>query len=75
MCIYLARGGMGGVGVRGLGWGFTKPVGTGGVCDVCGLRWCCVGVLGLGRWGGVMSVCCESGFFVWMACSGLRILC
>ena len=53
--------------MRGLGLGFTNPVGTGGVLDVClclggggvgvvGGEW--VGGLdkGLGRWGGVMSV-------------------
>ena len=37
MCMCLARGGMGGVGgewMRGLGWGFTNPVGTEGVLDV-----------------------------------------
>ena len=37
MC--LARGGVGGEGggewMRGLGLGFTNPVGTGGVMDVC----------------------------------------
>ena len=28
-------GGVGGVGVRGFDWGFTNPVGTGGVWDMC----------------------------------------
>ena len=43
MC--LARCGVGGEWMRGLGLGFTNPVGTGGVLDVCvfWLRWC--------RWG------------------------
>ena len=43
MCMYFARGGKcGGERVRGLGLGFTNPVGTGGVWDmsVFGLRWC-----------------------------------
>ena len=49
MCMCLARGGMGGeVGewMRVLGFGFTNPVGTGGVLGVCvsGLRWCVCGV-------------------------------
>ena len=39
MCMCLARGGVGGEGggewMRGLGLGFTNPVGTGGVLDVC----------------------------------------
>ena len=50
-------------GIRGLGLGFTNPVGTGGVLDVC--RFGCSGVdgewvegmdQGLEGWGGVMSV-------------------
>ena len=53
--------------MRGLGLGFTNPVGTGGVWDLC---------LGCGGEGGVGGVgewlfprsgrvgCCESGFFV-----------
>ena len=50
--------------MRGLGLGFTNPVGTGGVLDVC-LCCGCAGVCGewvwglvQGRdgWGGVMSV-------------------
>ena len=38
MCMYLARGGVGGDGgewIRGFGLGFTNHVGTGGVLDVC----------------------------------------
>ena len=62
MC--LARGGVGVEWMRGLGLGFTNPVGTGTVLDVCLLRWCswrrwgvCRGLdQGLERWGGVMSV-------------------
>ena len=59
--------GAGGEWMRGLGLGFTNPMGTGGVLDVCmcfgcggvggvGGEW--VGVLdqGLEGWGGVMSV-------------------
>ena len=75
MCMCLARGGVGGEGgewMRELGLGFTNPVGTGGVLDMClcfgcggvGGEW--VGGLDQGRerWGGVMSVRCESGFSV-----------
>ena len=46
MCMCLARGGVGGEGgewMRELGLGFTNPVGTGGVLDMClvfWLRWC-----------------------------------
>ena len=69
MCMWLARGGVGGEGgewIRGLGLGFTNPVGTGecwkfvwldcgGVSGVGG-EW--VGGLdqGLEGWGGVMSM-------------------
>ena len=46
--------------VRGLGFGFTNPGGTGGKWDMCvfWLQWCWVGGFGqgLGRWGGVKSV-------------------
>ena len=39
MCvIYMARGGS--YGVRGLGFGFTHSVGTGGVWNMSVLRWC-----------------------------------
>ena len=44
MCMCLAWGGVGGEGVRGLGLGFTNPVGTGGVLDVC----LCFGCGGVG---------------------------
>ena len=63
MCMCLARGGVGGEGgewMRELGLGFTNPVGTGGVLDMCfgcgGGEW--VGGLAQGRerLGGVMSV-------------------
>ena len=61
--------------MRGLGLGFTNPVGTGGVLDVClscggvdgvGRKWLWVG-LGPGSRGmGWCYVCvrCESGFSV-----------
>ena len=54
MCMYLARGSVGGEGggelMRGFGLGFTNPVGTGGLgrVSVFGLQWC--------GWGGAMSV-------------------
>ena len=51
MCMCLARGGVGGEGgawMRGLGLGFTNPVGTGGVLDVC----LCFGYGGMGGVGG-----------------------
>ena len=65
MCMCLARGCVGGEGgewMRELGLGFTNPLGTGGVLDMCfgcggvGGEW--VGGLDRGRerWGGVMSV-------------------
>ena len=46
MCdvMYLARGGVGGEWMRGLGLGFTNPVGTEGVLDVC----LCLGCSGMG---------------------------
>ena len=61
----------GGEWTRGLGLGFTNPVGTEGVLDVC----LCLGCSGAsGEWvaglesgsGRVVYVCmsCESGFFV-----------
>ena len=59
-------GGVGGEGVGGLGLGFTNPVGTRGVLDLClgcggeGGEW--VGVLeqGLEEWAGLMCVCVVS---------------
>ena len=48
MCMCLARGGVGGEGgewMKGLGLGFTNPVGTGEVLDVC-LCFDCGGVDG-----------------------------
>ena len=67
-------GGEGGEWMRELGLGFTNPVGTGGVLDMClcvfWLRWCRWGVgRGLGpgpRDVGWCYVCvrCESGFSV-----------
>ena len=49
MCMCLARGGVGGEGVSGLGLGFTNPVGIwgGGGLDVC-LCFVCAGVGGVG---------------------------
>ena len=44
------RGWTGGESMRGLGLGFTNPVGTGGVLDVCLCFGCrCVGCVG-GEW-------------------------
>ena len=70
---------MGGEGVRGFGLGFTNPVGTEGVLDVClcldcGGEW--VGRLdqGLEGWCYV-CVSCEYGFFVYMADPDICILC
>ena len=58
MCMCLARGGVDGEGdewMRGFGLGFTNPVGTGGVLDVC-LCFGCGGVGGVGDVGGVGGV-------------------
>ena len=67
MCMCSARGGAGGEWMRGLGLGFTNPVGTEGVLDVC-LCFGCGGVDVVGGewaggldqrlegWGVVMSV-------------------
>ena len=73
MCMCLARGGVGGEGgewMRGLGLGFTNPMGTGGVLDVCLCFGCGVGgesVGGLDQ-GAVgwcyVCVSCESGLSV-----------
>ena len=63
MCMCLSRGSVGGeVWIRGLGFGFTNPVRTGGECWTCGGvggvggEW--VGGLnqGLQGWSGVVSV-------------------
>ena len=60
MCMCLARGGVGGEWMSGLG--FINPVGTGGVLGMCfgcgGVDGEWVGGLDQGRegWGGVMSV-------------------
>ena len=58
MWMCMARGGVGGEMMRGLGLGFTNHVGTGGVLDIClfGLRWCRWG----GAWRSVMYVRVES---------------
>ena len=88
MCICLARRGVGGEGVewmRGLGLGFTNPVGTGGVLDVC-QNLCCSGMGSVGgEWVGALDqdlegwcyacVSCESEFSVYMAGPGICILC
>ena len=64
MCVCLARGGVGAEGgewMRRLGLGFTHPVGTRGVLDVC---LCCGGVGEEWAWtrvwrGGVVLCLCE----------------
>ena len=65
MCMCLARDGVGGEGgdwMRELGLGFTNPVGTGGVLDMClsfgsgGGEWVSGLDQGRERSGGVMSV-------------------
>ena len=57
----MARDGVGGEWMRGLGFGFTNPVGTGGVLDVC------FGCGGLGPGsGGVVLCLCEVR--VWSLC-------
>ena len=71
ICMYLARGGVGGEWMRGFGLGFTNPVGTRVVLDV-GLCFGCGGVDG--EWVGGLDqgpegwcyvcVSCESGFSV-----------
>ena len=56
--------------MRELGLGFSNPLGTGGVLDMClfWLRWCRWGVgRGLGQGSGAVGWCyvcvrCESGF-------------
>ena len=83
MCICLARGVLGGVGVSGLGLGFTNHAGTGGLWDVC---LCCGSLGGVGGSGWLgpgsgrvvlcyVCVCCEFGFFVEMAGACVCVLC
>ena len=75
---------LGGEWVRGLGLGFTNPGGTWGNWDMC----LCFGCGGVGGGGGgclgpgsvrvgwcYVCVCCESGFFVFIAGPGICILC
>ena len=72
VCVWVGVGGEGGEGMRGLGFGFTNLLGTGGVLDVC-LCFGCGGVGG-GEWvggldqglegWGYVCVSCESGFSV-----------
>ena len=51
--------------MRGLGFGFTNPVGTGGVLDVC-LCFGCGGVGGVGgEWTGGRGLGPESGMVGW----------
>ena len=59
----------GGEWMRELGLGFTNPLGTGGVLDMClvfWLRWCGWGMgRGHGQGSGAVVLClCESGFSV-----------
>ena len=82
MYVFGSRRRGGGELMRGLGLGFTNPVGTGGVgrVSVFSLPWCRWGVgrwLGTGSGKGWCYVCvsCESGLFVQMAGPGICILC
>ena len=62
----LALGGVigeGGEWIRGLGLGFTNPVGTGGVLDVC----LCLDCRGVGRVGGEWV----GDWKVWKGCGGV----
>ena len=70
----------------GLGLGFTNPVGTGGVWDVClcwaAVMWVVLGGVGgwLGQWFGrvvwcYFGLCYNSGIFVVMAGLGICVLC
>ena len=56
MCMCLVRECMEGEGVSGLGLGFTNPMVTGGVLDVCLCLWC-----GLYRWEVSRGLCPGSG--------------
>ena len=70
MCMCLARGGVGGERgewMRGLGMGFTNPVGIGGVLDVC----LCFGYGGVGGVGGE----CVGGVFVYGRYHKSRLVC
>ena len=56
-----------------IGFGFYQSCwNRGSVGRVFGLRWCWGQGCGSG---GVMSMCCESGFFVEMAGPGICVLC
>ena len=63
MCMCLARGGVGrerGEWMRGLGLGFTNPVGTGGMLDVCQCLDCSGVGSGPGPGSGELVLClCE----------------
>ena len=68
MCMCLARGDVGGEGgewMRELGLGFTNPVGTGGVLDVC-LFW--LRLCGWCRWGVGRGLVPGSGGVVFCLC-------
>ena len=59
------RGWRGGEWMGGLGLGFTNPVGTGGVLDVC-LCFGCAGVgVGVGGVGGEWLGCLDQGLEGW----------
>ena len=77
MCVCLARGVVGGVRMRGLCLNFTNPVAT-GVCGTSVCVWIAVvlgeWVVGLGQGMRGCGVCCESGFFVYMACPCIYIV-
>ena len=68
------RGWRGGEWMTGLGLGFTNPVGTGGVLDVC-LCFGCDGVGGVcGEWVGGLDQGLEGWCYVCVSCeSGLSV--
>ena len=78
MCVYLARGSVGGEGsewLRGLGLDFTNHVGTGGVLDVC-LCFDCGGVGGVGgEWVGGLDQGLEGGVVLHLCEVRVLILC